>query len=69
VPYSGTTNGFHHFIATYLALGNTVIEAVNLAKQYVYQAILHGKDITIGHGHGPLNHGFNPQQLKIITKK
>lgn len=56
-------------IATYLALGNTVIEAVNLAKQYVYQAILHGKDITIGHGHGPLNHGFNPQQLKIITKK
>ena len=40
-------------IATYLALGNTVIEAVNLAKQYVYQAILHGKDITIGHGHGP----------------
>lgn len=40
-------------IATYLALGNTVIEAVNLAKQYVYQAILHGKDITIGHGHDP----------------
>ncbi len=55
-------------IATYLALGNEIVDAVGLAKNYVYQAILHGKNIAIGHGHGPLNHTFHPQPLKIITK-
>jgi len=55
-------------IASYLALGYELKEAVGLAKQYVFQAIMHGKDICIGHGHGPLNHAFNPQKLSIIIK-
>lgn len=55
-------------IASYLALGYTLIQAVSLAKQYVSQAILYGRDVTIGHGHGPLNHAFNPQKLKINEK-
>jgi hydroxymethylpyrimidine/phosphomethylpyrimidine kinase len=55
-------------IASYLALGCTLIQAVSLAKQYVSQAILYGRDVAIGHGHGPLNHAFNPQKLKINEK-
>ena len=55
-------------IASYLALGYKLKEAVALAKKYVYYAIMHGKDISIGHGHGPLNHAFNPQKLNIILK-
>lgn len=55
-------------IASYLALGYEMKEAVDLAKQYVFQAIIQGKDICIGHGHGPLNHAFDPQKLSIIIK-
>jgi len=56
-------------IASYLALGYALPEAVDLAKKYVFMAIMQGKDLVLGHGHGPLNHGFNPQKLKIIKKK
>ena len=55
-------------IAVYLGFGLPIIEAVALAKKYVYNAIFHGKDINIGHGHGPLNHAFSPEKLKIISK-
>lgn len=54
-------------IATYLAFGYSMKEAVALAKNYVYNAILNAKVINIGHGHGPLNHAFSPEKLKIIT--
>ncbi|NLJ81598.1 MAG: bifunctional hydroxymethylpyrimidine kinase/phosphomethylpyrimidine kinase [Bacteroidales bacterium] len=53
-------------IAAYLALGLSISEAVGLAKKYVHNAILHGKDVHIGQGHGPLNHAFDPQKLKVI---
>lgn len=47
-------------IACYLAQQKNIEEAVFLAIQYVHQAILQGKDWEIGHGNGPLNHGFAP---------
>ena len=47
-------------IAAYLALGLGLSEAVHCARQFIVQAIAHGADITTGHGHGPLNHGFAP---------
>jgi hydroxymethylpyrimidine/phosphomethylpyrimidine kinase len=50
-------------IAAYLALNNNLPEAIAKARSYVYQAILHGKDVKTGHGHGPLNHFFNPKKL------
>jgi hydroxymethylpyrimidine/phosphomethylpyrimidine kinase len=52
-------------IAAYLAQGHSVQEAVSKAQTYVHQALLHGKDVTTGHGHGPLNHFFNPQKLIV----
>jgi hydroxymethylpyrimidine/phosphomethylpyrimidine kinase len=52
-------------IAAYLALGEELPEAIALARTYVHNAILHGKDVKTGHGHGPLNHFFNPFKLHI----
>ena len=43
-------------IATYLAEGRPIEEAVSLGKEYVYQAIMAAKDHKIGHGHGSTNH-------------
>lgn len=45
-------------IATYLAMGNELEEAVRCAKDYVSQAIIAAKDLHIGQGHGPLWHFF-----------
>ncbi|WP_025918125.1 bifunctional hydroxymethylpyrimidine kinase/phosphomethylpyrimidine kinase [Herminiimonas sp. CN] len=56
-------------IACYLALGHDLAAAVQLARSYVYQAILHGADVRTGHGHGPLNHAHAPlplQKLPIV---
>lgn len=50
-------------IAAFLALDNALPDAVHLAHTYVLQAIAQGADVTTGHGHGPLNHGFDPVSL------
>lgn len=55
-------------IATYLALGESVACAVEKAKQYVYLGIESGKDVCIGHGHGPLNHFYSPVPMHIFDK-
>ena len=52
-------------IATLLAQGIPMPEAVGKAKEYVRQGIHFGKDVEIGAGHGPLNHFFNPISMKI----
>ncbi|MBR3798133.1 MAG: bifunctional hydroxymethylpyrimidine kinase/phosphomethylpyrimidine kinase [Bacteroidales bacterium] len=43
-------------IATYLAMGFPLEEAVAQAKNYVYNAILAAKNAKVGHGHGSTNH-------------
>ena len=43
-------------IATFLAGGNKLDEAVCKAKEYIGTAINRGKDMNIGHGNGPLWH-------------
>ncbi|BCI59775.1 bifunctional hydroxymethylpyrimidine kinase/phosphomethylpyrimidine kinase [Solibaculum mannosilyticum] len=43
-------------IASNLALGHPVEQAVELAKQYIQTAIEHS--IPLGHGHGPVNHFY-----------
>lgn len=53
-------------IATLLAQGNPLPEAVRRAKEYVYLGIENGKEIHIGEGHGPLNHFYSPQPMHII---
>lgn len=53
-------------IASFLALGCSVTEAVAEAKQYVQAAIEAGAQVAIGKGHGPLNHFHDPKKLKIV---
>ena len=51
-------------IAAFMARGYLLNDAVAEAKRYVSDAIRAGADVKIGHGFGPVNHGFNP--LKMI---
>lgn len=50
-------------IASYIAQKLDILSAIDLAHQYVYNAIEHSKDSTIGRGNGPVNHFFDPQIL------
>jgi len=50
-------------IASYLARGYTLKEAVQLGKHYITQAISHADTLDIGHGHGPVHHFFPGHQL------
>lgn len=46
-------------IASYLAQGHDLLNAVKLAKQYISLAIAHADELDIGHGHGPVHHFFD----------
>jgi len=50
-------------IVAYMARGYELKDAVDLAKKYVYRALIEGKDVKIGKGTGPLNHFFAPERL------
>ena len=52
-------------IACGLAQGLALAEAVDAARRYVRGALQAGADVTTGHGHGPLNHGFAPQPTRV----
>ena len=55
-------------IAAYMALGESLETAIALAKQYVTSALKAGADIIAGHGHGPMNHFFQPVPLRAIQQ-
>ena len=50
-------------IASYMARGEELQNAVALAQEYINGAIYHGRDVLIGKGNGPLNHFYNPQTM------
>ena len=56
-------------IAAYLAQGMNLTNAVKEAKEYVTMAIAEGADVSIGRGHGPLNHFYNPMKMKKINNR
>lgn len=45
-------------IASYLALGDRLDDAVQKAKRFVNDALKAGRDMELGHGTGPLQHFF-----------
>ncbi len=53
-------------IATHLALGESMEQAVRKSKEYVHHCLEAGKDVCIGHGHGPMNHFFRPEAMRIV---
>ena len=50
-------------IAAYMALGKELPNAVRAAKDYITAALHAGANVETGHGHGPLNHFFDPVPL------
>lgn len=46
-------------IATFLAKGNSLNDAVRLGKEYIAKAIESGARYKIGKGHGPVDHFYN----------
>jgi hydroxymethylpyrimidine/phosphomethylpyrimidine kinase len=53
-------------IASFLARGDKVTDAVKNAQIFTYNAILHGKEYKTGSGRGPVNHFFDPQILREL---
>jgi hydroxymethylpyrimidine/phosphomethylpyrimidine kinase len=43
-------------IAAYLALGEPLPSAIERAKTYLTAALVSGRDLGVGHGHGPVDH-------------
>lgn len=50
-------------ITSYLAREMDMNTAIAMAKTYLSGAILAGKDMKIGEGHGPVNHFYEPKSL------
>lgn len=52
-------------IATYLALGFDITDACMRGKLFVTRALQAGAKVSIGKGHGPVNHLFGPRHMKF----
>ena len=52
-------------IAAYLALGQSLPEAVEHARLFVRAALEAGAAVRTGAGSGPLNHGFAPHVMRL----
>ena len=52
-------------ITAFLSRGLALEEAIVEAKKYISEAIQSGANIAIGHGFGPVNHGFNPLKMQV----
>ena len=52
----GTGCTFSSAVASFLAQGNALNDAVRNAKNYINQAIIHGAKYKIGGGHGAVHH-------------
>lgn len=53
-------------IASHLALGASLVEAVQHARLYVREALQAGAPVRTGKGSGPLNHGHAPMVMRQL---
>lgn len=56
-------------IAAHLALGATLLAAVQAARAYVREALESGAKVRTGSGSGPLNHGYAPKAMRLKPLK
>lgn len=63
----GTGCSLSSAIAAYIARGNNIPASIRLGRSYIYEAIAAGENVKTGHGHGPLNHFFDPQKMIKIS--
>lgn len=61
----GTGCSLSACMAARLALGDDLRTATGRAKAYVTRALQAGANVTTGHGHGPMNHFYDPKRQKI----
>lgn len=62
----GTGCALSSAIASYLALGEDLPDAVRMAREFVRKALEAGANVrTGGVGNGPLNHGFAPRVMRM----
>ncbi len=61
----GTGCSLSSAIASHLALGYDLEEAVKKSIDYVHSAIAASQNLFLGHGYGALNHFFDPKKLII----
>lgn len=54
-------------IASYLAMGHSIDDAVARGKLYVTRALQAGAFVECGKSHGPVNHFFSPRRLKTYN--
>ena len=54
----GTGCSLSSAIATYVSMGLSLEESCRKACDYLNQAIVEGKDMLLGKGHGPVNHFY-----------
>lgn len=59
----GTGCSLSSAIASYLAQGYPLPQAIAKAKLYISKAISYGSDTITGKGNGPVNHFFMPKKL------
>lgn len=52
-------------IAAHLAMGATLLEAVQAGRVYVRAALEAGSTVRTGGGGGPLNHGYSPLPMRL----
>ena len=65
----GTGCSLSSAITTFLAQGFSTDEAIGKAKEWLTEALKAGANVEIGHGHGPVNHFFNPKSLFTLKKQ
>ena len=53
-------------IASNLAMGLGINQAIDKAKYWLTSALIAGAEVEIGSGHGPVNHFYAPKTLRII---
>lgn len=54
-------------IASHIARGQSLTEAIASAGNYVNIAIKEGQNVKTGEGYGPLNHFFKPRKLAKLN--
>ena len=53
-------------IASNLAMGLGINQAIDKAKYWLTSALIAGAEVEIGSGHGPVNHFYAPKTMRII---
>lgn len=63
----GTGCSLSSALATRLAAGDTPAQALTWVTEWLHEAIVHGQELHVGHGHGPVDHGHRARRLEAAA--